>query len=584
MDSQGKFDLLDLRVEQATMLKNRAGASSLFVSFIILNYTIILMVTSGGTDVMVWFAMAMAMVGVTYLYARLKAPSGISRNNVLGYLRGHVLISSATGIIWGGFAVIHLDTTSLSSIFIVTLIVSGISLGGMLPGSAYRPGYIAISTFTLLPLSYCILSSARWPDSLMGFALLTYYVFGWITSKRGELDLRESIMARQERERTVQIEAENQIIRRVNEEKSRFLAATSHDLSQPLHAQGYFIQSLKEKLSDADQLSLLKKIEQTWRRQGDFLRGLIDMNRLDSGAVVPKPETINLTFEMHGLAEEFIAAATEKRISFETSFDDATCRIDPVLLNRLVRNLLSNAVKYTPPGGAVFLGLENKDGIAAVTVRDTGPGIPEAEHKHIFEEYVQLDNADEAEGVGLGLSIVARLAALLGVDLQLSSEPGVGSCFTLNILLQTEAAGDIKTETSDNLSIHTPFNVSPLVVLVDDQKTIRDSMSSLLTGWGCQLITSGSSEEALALLGEAPDNPTLLIIDKCLEDGVDGPELIIRLREEVNENTPAILMSGDPGEFEERAATSNIQYIRKPVDPNMIHQKLSMLVKRGETA
>ena len=571
-----KYDLLDLRVEQATMLKTRAIASGLFVSFIIFNYTIILMVTSPSVDVMLWFAAAMAMVGATYLYAKKKAPEGITRDNVLSYLRGHVFISSLTGIVWGGFAVIHVDLASLASVFIVTLIVSGISLGGMLPGSAYRPGYIAISTFTLLPFAAQILTMARWPDSLMGFALLTYYAFGWITSRRGELDLRESILARHERERTAKIEAENQIIRRVNEEKSRFLAATSHDLSQPLHAQGYFIQSLREKLDDADQLNLLRKIEQTWRRQGDFLRGLIDMNRLDSGAVTPKPERIELKTEMEALAEEFMASAAEKKLTLTTNFSSIVCHADPVLLKRIIRNLVSNAVKYTPVGGSIFFGLEEKEDHATIIVRDNGPGIPRAEHERIFDEYTQL--GETSDGVGLGLSIVARLVALLGLDLQLVSDPGEGTEFTLKIMLGNDIPSIAAKPSTAVAKPNAPFDIAPLIVLVDDETPIRESMSSLLTDWGCQLITSGNGAEALALLGETPEIPTLLIIDKCLEDTLDGLQLINLLREEVNEETPAILMSGNPVELQQHGFDDDIQYLRKPVDPEIIHQKISTLI------
>lgn len=574
------YDLTDIRVEQATLLKSRVLPSCIYVTFLICNYSIILGVSGFGYGVAVWFATALAMVFVTYFYAKLKAPTGITRDNVDSYLKGHVLISSMTGIIWGGYAAYIMEWGSVLSILISTFLVCGITIGGMLPSSAYRPGYLGLATFALIPPAVCILIGTPWPLNLIGLAVGVYFTFGIITSKRGEQDLHESIFARNERERMAEIEAENTIVRRVNEEKSRFLAATSHDLSQPLHAQGYFIRALKEKLTQPDQIDLMQKIEQTWRRQGDFLRGLVDVNRLDSGAIVPKPETVNLKSHLVTLIDEFQAIADDRRIALKADLVETSVYTDPVLLNRVVRNLLSNALRYTPEGGNVELQLSQWDGCIELRVKDDGPGIPDDEKKRIFEEYVRLPDRGLAKGVGvgLGLSIVQRLTELLEYDLSLKSQVGVGSCFVLKIpVTVTDGALPTAKPAPDSLT-QKHFASTPLVVLVDDDDAIREAMSSLLTDWGCQLISARNGKDALSLLTMTEETPVLLIIDRRLADGEIGSDLINLLREEVNETVPALLMSGEPDEPRQNVLGEGTVFMRKPVDPEAIYQQIQKVL------
>ncbi len=576
MDEHATYDMMDVRVEQATLLKTRVLASCVYVAFLICNYAIILAVSGFGFNVAVWFSLAMAMVFVTYFYAKLKAPDGITRNNVNSYLKGHVLISCCSGAIWGGYAAYILDWDSELSILISTFLVCGITIGGMLPSSAYRPGYLGLATFALMPPAACILFAAQWPLNLVGLAILVYFVFGVITSKRGEQDLHESIFARNERERTAQIEAENTIIRRVNEEKTRFLSATSHDLSQPLHAQGYFIQALKEKISDTDQKSLLEKIELTWRRQSQFLKGLVDINRLESGAITPKPVNVDLAKEMEALLDEFSEIAREKFISLNKDLEPCTCVTDPVLLNRVVRNVLSNSIKYTPDDGSVEVELKRHATTAEIVIRDTGTGIADSQQERVFEEYVQLvDQSENLEGgVGLGLSIVRKLAKLLDIDIELSSELGKGT--TVSLILPNSAIEEpgLNPENIQAADKEHSFAWCPLILLVDDEPAIREAMSNLLTEWGCKLISAANSKEAINLLNHTTDVPALLIVDKWLPDGENGLDLIERLREEVNEDTPALLMSGDPEGLADRDDIARVSFLSKPVEPASIRKLL----------
>ncbi|WP_262690543.1 ATP-binding response regulator [Kordiimonas aestuarii] len=578
MGDNPTYDLKDVRVEQATLLRKRTVGSCLFVQFIIINYFIILYFVGYEQKAILWLCASSPMVGLVYLYGTRILPEGITHANVGAYLHGHILICCLTGALWSAFSIYLIDWSSYFTVFVACVLVFSITVGGMFPNSAYRPGYIGLAAFALLPLAFYILIFAEWPTRLLGFATFVYFGFGMITSARAELDMREAITARNSRELMEKVKAQNEIIRRVNEEKHRFLAATSHDLSQPIHAQGFFIQALRQHLKTAPQRELLDKIELTWLRQSQFLRGLTDVTHLDSGTIRANPSLVHLDREMQAVLDEFKDQAAQKQLRLTGQFDTIMGTTDPVLLNRIVRNLMANSLKYTPAGGAVTLGLTSTAQTAIITVADTGPGIPEADQKRIFDEYVQLGNGTAQDGVGLGLSIVKRLCQLLGIKLGLSSAPGQGTSFTLAMSLTRTA----QTEDAYNGSARSAsrFATAPLVVLVDDEEPIRDAMASLLTDWGCQVICGADADEVLGPVSATPEVPSLLIIDRMLGPGPDGIVLIERLREEVNEDTPAVLMSGAAVSATDQAHVPDMQFLAKPVDPAALHRILERVTSQ----
>ncbi|WP_420429030.1 ATP-binding protein [Kordiimonas sp.] len=578
MSVEHTYDLIDIRVEQATLLKKRVVASCLFVMVIVATYSFILYFTDYTTQALLWLIAASAMVGVVYLYGTWVAPNGVTRASVKAYLTGHIVICCITGLVWSSFAIYLIDWSSYLTIFVACILVFSITIGGMFPNSAYRPGYIGLAVFALLPVALFLLIYAGWPTRLLGVATLVYFLFGLITSARAELDMRETIAARSTQALMKKVKAQNEVIRRVNEERHRFLAATSHDLSQPIHAQGYFIQAMRQHLTETTQHELLDKIELTWERQSQFLRSLMDMNQLDSGTIAPKPAMVELDAELQAVVSEFADQVTEREQVLHCSFEAVQTVTDPILLNRVVRNLLSNAIKYTPTQGTISLGLQHGGQSAIVTVTDTGPGIALEDQKRIFEEYVQLETEGSSRtGVGLGLSIVKRLCKLLDITLNVASTPGEGTTFTLYIPF-TDTLPEAKQEAGGQTQMHR-FTTAPLVFLVDDEETIRDGMSNLLTDWGCQVISTGTSDTALDLLAATPQNPDLLLIDKMLGSGQSGIDLIARLREEVNEDTPAVLMSGGFLSDADRGAMTDTQFLAKPVEPALLYQTLERIVR-----
>jgi len=571
-------DLVTIRIEQARLLKERAIGSAIIVEIFILLFTGLIWGVSGSRTALIWLLSASCMALITVLYAKYKAPNGIAAETVDSYLLGHIIICGLTGAVWGGYAIYILDFGSPASFFIAGSMPTILTVGGMLPSSAYRPGYVALASLALLSFGFYLIITAPGSLRFFGVGTLTYFGLAMISSTQAELNTRDGIIARTRKNLTEKVIEQNEIIQRAHDDKTRFLAATSHDMSQPLHAQGYFIQALRRAITTQDQNDLLDKIEGSWRAQNKLLEGLVDITRLDSGVISPNIQPVNLKDEIENIMQEFEAIAKTNAITLQSNLETMTVNTDSALLSRVLKNILSNAVKFTPSGGKITLNLTRKNNAAKITISDTGIGIPQLEHQNIFKEYVQLnnDNRDREKGLGLGLSIVNRLTQLLAIELNFTSNVGKGTQFELSLPLdhKSEIASPDPTKRLEKI------NAAPLIILIDDEIAIREGMTTLMTGWGCQVITAASGDEAIALLSETNETPSLLIIDKRLAGKENGIEVIERLREEVNETIPAILITGDLKGFKGLTPDSDIQLMTKPVEPYHIKQAIKAVDKR----
>ena len=249
-------DIQSIRLEQARALKQSAKISAATVEISVITYTILIAACVSIPTGVTWFALANFMVIVTLLYAKFRAPNGITERNYKDYLFGHIIICACTGMIWGGFA-IHIFVFNNPLVFLVayTLPIT-LTLGGMLPSSIYRPGYISLAIFALLPLGFYLIVTLIGASRIFGLGLIIFFGFGMLASARAELNTRDGIIARHVQALSKNLYEKNLEIERANEEKSQFLISTSHDFSQPLHAQGFYIDALAKQLNTTDQKKL----------------------------------------------------------------------------------------------------------------------------------------------------------------------------------------------------------------------------------------------------------------------------------------------------------------------------------------
>ena len=359
-----------------------------------------------------------------------------------------------------------------------------------------------------------------------------------------------------------------------NRTKSRFLAAASHDLRQPLHALGLFAAALPGHTRDAEGMDLVHRIDTSVASLEALLSALLDISKLDAGAIVAEPRDLRLDEVFGRIANDFLPEALDKELRLAIVPTRLVVHSDPALLERVLRNLVANALRYTEHGGVV-VGARRRGDRVAIEVWDSGPGIDAAEHEHIFEEFYQIGNPerDRARGLGLGLAIVRRLADLMGNEVEVASQVGRGSMFRVLVKAgdpnALAAAAPVAAETAGSMD-------GRCVVVVDDEPSVRESTRNLLSSWGCNVVAAGDPAEALAVLGGR--FPSALLVDYRLRGGQDGLAAIARLRAALGRDIPAVLISGESSAEElARIKASGFLLLHKPVPPAKLRSALAFL-------
>jgi signal transduction histidine kinase/ActR/RegA family two-component response regulator len=373
-------------------------------------------------------------------------------------------------------------------------------------------------------------------------------------------------------ERTRQLEAANQA-------KSRFIAAASHDLRQPLHALGLFVAQLHGRLRAAERSQIVGRIEAALSAMNELFSALLDISKLDAGAT-----TVNITVfpvaQLLAHAETtFAGTAREKKLSFRALPSDAWVKSDFILLQQIVFNMVQNALRYTRSGG-VLVGCRKRGDRLRIEVWDSGVGIPPDQHDKIFGEFYRLGepDRDRRAGLGLGLAIVDRLCRLLDHPIEVKSTVGKGSAFAVTVPL---APADKRAiEASIVPRAQPSLSYDKLVLVIDDDPLVLEGMSGIFRKWGCRVITADSDSKALKAAAEQDDLPDLIISDYHLANGRTGIETIEWLRGEMSTQIPAFLISGDtdPATLHE-AKVKGFHLLHKPVNPMALRAMFNQAVK-----
>ena len=434
--------------------------------------------------------------------------------------------------------------------------------------------------------------SARLPD---GGIVTTYTDVTEAVAAEEVLERTNETLEQRVRERTEQLIGLNEELARAKTEaddanvsKTRFLAAASHDILQPLNAARLYATSLLERMDettatkDARQRTLARNVDAALESVEEILTALLDISRLDAGAM--KAELSNFRIEdiLRPLRREFTPQARERGLELTFVPCSLTVRSDRRLLRRLLQNLVSNGIKYTPRG-RVLVGCRRIGDQVRVEIWDTGLGIPEEKQKSVFREFERLANAAKtAPGLGLGLSIVERLSKVLQHPISLRSTPGKGSVFSVD--LPVVAAQPVALDAPDAAPVaHQPL--AGLVVLaIDNEPRILEGMQALLGGWGCRIVVAPNEHEAGAALAQLGILPDVLIADYHLDD-TNGLALIPSLRDKIGTHLPAILITADrTPEVRDTAAKLDIHVLHKPLKPAVLRSLLSQWRAMSGTA
>jgi Na+/proline symporter/signal transduction histidine kinase len=361
-----------------------------------------------------------------------------------------------------------------------------------------------------------------------------------------------------------------------NIDKTRFLAAASHDLLQPLNAARLFLSSLAERPQPSDNAELIDRVETSLKSVEDLLEELLDISKLDAGGFVPQFDHFALNEMLDELATQFAALADEGGVTLQFVPSHHFVHSDRRLLRRILQNFLTNAIRYTPAGGRVLLGSRIAGGNLRLEVWDTGPGIPDDMYDAVFREFQRLAGPTQtAQGLGLGLAIVDRIARILDHEITLKSQVGKGSVFAVTVPL-----GVAVTEgpaVAEMLDPRVRELDGAIVLCIDDDPDILDGMVSLLSGWHCDVRVAANSSQWQGALGG--DTPDLILADYHLNDDVDGLHLIAEICGNLGSLIPAVVISADHSEaLQEEADRRGHTVLAKPLKPAALRALMTRLL------
>jgi Na+/proline symporter/signal transduction histidine kinase/CheY-like chemotaxis protein len=366
-----------------------------------------------------------------------------------------------------------------------------------------------------------------------------------------------------------------------NLDKTRFLAAASHDLLQPLNAARLYAASLVERAHAGEEAQMARNIDTSLSSVEEILSALIDLSRMDSGRLEPEITAVSLAEILQRVQIEFEPMARARGLDLRVVATSAWVMTDRRLLRRLLQNLVSNALKYTSSGG-VLVGVRRRGARNVVQVIDTGPGIAEANHALIFKEFQRLNGPTQREpGLGLGLSIVERIGRVLDVEIGLRSKPGAGATFWVALPATTAAIAQ-----PAEISVLQPMGsmAGLVVVCIDNEPAVLDGMRTLLTGWGCTVATAADGASAIInaqALGAMPD---VILADYQLDEDT-GLDAIAQLRSTIGGDPAGVIITANHSpEVQKEVRTRGLTLMRKPLKAATLRAYLMQVYLRRQAA
>lgn len=565
---------------QKTVLLNRNAGIALWATIVnagLVAYVNATLHTAVGVAFAWWVLITLIAAGRYLLARRFRAarPEAIT---AMTWRRRYIGATAMMAAAWGAGTVLFMWQAPVVAQLFTGLVLSGM-VAGALPILAPVPSAFRIfALLVTIPMSAAILLQADSPLHWAFGALTLIFLLVVLASARYlhqtlDVSIRQGLELQQHRsqleqlvaERTAELSVAMKDAKAANEAKSRFLAAASHDLRQPLSA----LKLYAGLLNNPQALSYPKVVANTRdciNSLSDLLDDLLDLSKLEAGVVVPADSDFPVADVFAQLETLHAPEAMTKGLRLNCIPSKIVGRTDLVLFRRALGNLLANAINYTERGG-VLIGCRRRQGKSWVEVWDTGVGIPAESFAEIFEEFKQLGDGARNSGSGLGLAIVAKTAALLGLEISVRSRPGQGSVFAIELPLgQAEL---IAPATAPPMATTHHLRIA----LVEDNPMVRDALVEGLQGLGHQVLAAATTAGLLHELGLQP--PDIVISDYRLNAGETGFDVITAVRKQYGAELPAILLTGDTDPDLLRSMTDRgIVVLHKPLDLETLHASL----------
>ncbi len=534
-----------------------------------------------------WFGGMLLYCAVRLWHFHSLKHEPITVDNVYGHGAFFVGFSFVSGAIWGVLGLILPILTDPYLMVLTAILLCGMVAGSVSFLSIYKPAYFAFAIPCAVPFALrCILSNQEVPVAI-GILLLMFLAINLFHSHLTQVNVLNGIDLVLENKELIEklkyeksnADAARRLSDQNNRAKSRFLAAASHDLRQPLHAMGFFVEALRHERKPQKIHELSHKVGQTSEALRKLLTSLLDISKIEAGVVEPRRSHFILNEMLQEICQEYAGRAQRKGLSLDFIPCHQAVYSDKEMIGRILRNLVSNAIRYTERG-FVKVSCETEADHMIIYVADSGAGIPDNCREDVFTEFFRInDDPDkESKGLGLGLSIVEGLCRLLDHKIDLQSEVGVGSVFSVKIPL-----GQLQrvTAKADELEAW-PRNLAANVLMLNSEDNSRESISKIMRIWGHKVADFKTGAEVMAFLRSQDFTPDLVISDVELKD-VSGMEIIGAIRDKVDKKIPAIVMTGVGDGAEIDLIRSNgFSILQKPVQPAKLRSTVTYLM-RGES-
>jgi len=488
-----------------------------------------------------------------------------------------VILAPSAALLYGLCAPLFWNIDSIESIMMMCLVLTGLNIAPFIGNAISFPAYLWAPVFSMGPAAVkaAMEGGYFWLLTVIAvMGIVGFLLYAWRLSKT----FNENFRLRFQNEALAHsLHQEKELVEKASRAKTQFLASASHDLRQPLQAQRLYVEAMIDHTEQTVVAELGRKVITSQGAMQKMLDALLDLSRLDAGMMAPHFADISLKQLFSRLEREFSTIAANKGLQFHVRWpsDDAAVRSDPGMLDSMMHNLIGNAIRYTD-NGVVMLAARRRGSLWRLEVRDSGKGIAQEQQQEIFEEFRQLDNPerDREKGLGLGLSIIRRLAALLEHKLSLFSRPGRGSVFALQLpvgLFPTFEEPQLEEEKQADL---TGYHI----LVIDDELAIRDGMASALEFYGCGVEQAADRTEAETALKQ--QRPDAMVVDYRLAGGDDGISVIAHLNQCVDGDIPALLLTGDTApDVLQTIECSGIPILHKPVAPKELIRLLAELLE-----
>jgi two-component system, sensor histidine kinase len=608
---QNRIDLIRLEEQRRFERFIYLSAIGVWLTALLLMGVVMSLLPSARHAAMLWgSAFTVLMLSTVFSWAMVgqHLPSMDTRD------RWHAVLVILHGLLWALPPFIFFEPSQPQVTMFMLCMVCGMSAAGV-PVFGTRPALYAMVFAPPFVTQIVVFGEhgLRTGDAFHGFLgaammlLLTVNLifsrFTWATLNRSiVLAYENQELVQQLKSQAVQLSETTRAAQEANTAKTKFLAAASHDLRQPVHALNLFVEVLSGTPLDEKQTTMVQHIRAASLASREMLNTLLDYSRIEAGVMTPKPRPTPLAPLLRTLEDEFGPQADGRKLVYRTRDTDCMAMCDPTMTALVLRNFVSNALRYTQTGG-ILVCARRRGAQVIVQVMDTGVGIAPEHREEVFKEFRQLGNEerDRQKGLGLGLAIAKGLAQSMGARIELSSRLGHGSVFTLSLpAIDTEGgaitaitgsqyelnkrfdnSGDptrpadwLGTESSPSKSspvLATPILRGKKVLVVDDESAVRLSMKVLLQSWDCQVSVAEGMEEVQDMLSEEGFALDLLITDYRLRAGLTGGDVIAAVRQKLRTQTgeilPAIIITGDtaPERIREASSYEATTLLHKPV-------------------